>query len=143
MPVHVVDLIRDRFAVAGRSLKDSAVLICGVAYKENTDDIRNSHGLEIARMVKAEGADVLLWDPNVRDSISGFRMVESVSDVLGVTDALVFTVRHREFVRLNQDNAIMNLVAKMRTPIVVDGWGMFQGLIGRKDVYYTSVGIKG
>ena len=143
MPVHMVDLLKEKLAVAGKSLKGSTILICGVAYKENTDDIRNSHGLQIARMLRTEGAEVLLWDPNVRESISGFQMVKDVSDVLGLLDALVFTVRHREFVRLNQDNGIMSLVAKMRTPVVVDGWGMFQGLIGRKDVYYTSVGIKG
>jgi nucleotide sugar dehydrogenase len=142
MPVHMVSLLRQKLEAAGKSLLGSNVLVCGIAYKENTDDIRNSHGLEIARKIREEGANVSLWDPNVQEVISGFQAVENFEEVLPTMDALVFTVKHDEFVKLNHTKSILRVVEDMRTPVVIDGWGMFQDLIGRKDVFYTSVGIK-
>jgi UDP-N-acetyl-D-mannosaminuronate dehydrogenase len=78
----------------------------------------------------------------VQEVISGFQAVENFEEVLPTMDALVFTVKHDEFVKLNHTKSILRVVEDMRTPVVIDGWGMFQDLIGRKDVFYTSVGIK-
>ena len=143
MPLHVMDLLRKKLECAGKGLKDSNVLVCGIAYKENTDDIRNSHGLEIARRLQKQGANIFLWDPKVSEPISGFRSVEKPEEVLPILDAMIFTIKHDEFLRYKVDNSIMHLIGKMRTPVVIDGWGIFQHLIGRSDVFYTSVGIKG
>jgi len=143
MPVHMVNLLRQKLEAAGRNLSNSNVLVCGITYKENTDDVRNSHGLEIAKKLCEEGATVFLWDPKVQDAISGFQVVKNFEDVLAPVDALIFTVKHDEFLQLNHDDYILRIVEKMRTPVVIDGWGMFQDLIGIKGVSYTSVGIKG
>jgi len=143
MPVHMVDLLKQKLESAGRNLQCSNVLVCGITYKENTDDIRNSHGLAIATKLREEGANVFLWDPKVRETVAGFRMVKNLDEVLETLDALVFTVRHDEFLQLNQEDAILRVVGEMRTPVIIDGWGIFLQLIGRKDVFYTSVGIKG
>jgi len=143
MPIHVIDLLRRKLGSLGRNLKDANILVCGVSYKENTDDIRNSHGLEIATKLREEGATVFLWDPRVHEKDLGFQIVEDPKEVLESLDALVFTVKHNEFVRLSHGDAILSMVGKMRTPIVVDGWGIFQELVGRKDVHYTGVGMPG
>ena len=143
MPIHVIDLLRQKLVMVGKNIKDSNILVCGITYKENTDDIRASHGLEIAARLSKEGANVSLWDPHVHKRDLEFQVVDDPKEVLEILDALVFTVKHDEFVQLNDDDAIIDIFSKMRTPIIVDGWGIFQKLIGRKDVHYTCVGIVG
>lgn len=139
MTTHMIDLLKKQFDLVRRDLRNSKILVCGVAYKENTDDIRNSHGLDIAKRLKAEGATVLLWDPNVRKEIEGFKMIASLSDVIDSLDALIFTVRHKQF--LEMEPSLSSLVKSMRSPVIIDGWGMFQRLLDEKSVYYSGVGL--
>lgn len=143
MPIHVIDLLRRKLRSLGKNLEGANVLICGISYKENTDDIRNSHGLEIAAKLREEGANVFVWDPRVHERDLGFQIVEDPKEVIETLDALVFTVKHDEFVQLNHEDAILRMAEKMRTPVVVDGCGIFQKLVGQKDVHYTGVGITG
>jgi nucleotide sugar dehydrogenase len=143
MPVHMMDLLKQKLLGVGKDIKGSNILVCGITYKENTDDIRYSHGLEIAARLSKEGANVFLWDPHVQKRDLKFQVVENPKEILEVLDALVFTVKHDEFMQLNVDDAIELMLTKMRTPILVDGWGVFQKLIGRKGVYYAGVGIVG
>ena len=51
-------------------------------------------------------------------------------------------MKHDEFVGLGQDDYIVDVTKKMRTPIIVDGCGVFHHLIGRKDILCTGVGIE-
>ncbi|MCW4023425.1 MAG: nucleotide sugar dehydrogenase [Candidatus Bathyarchaeota archaeon] len=140
MTIHMIDLLKKKLDLVGKKLTDSKILVCGITYKENTDDIRNSHGLDIAKKLRDEGATVLLWDPNVHIEIDGFQMVTNLGDALECLDALIFTVRHREFVQLDAVS-FSSLVKKMCTPIIIDGWGMFQRFIGDKVVHYAGVGL--
>ena len=141
MPTHIVDLLKQKLEGLGKNLKGANVLVCGISYKENTDDIRKSHGLEIANKLQREGAKIFLWDPKVQGADLDFEMVNDPTEVLEILDALIFTIKHDEFVCLSYDNAILRMTEKMRTPIVVDGWGLFPNLAKRKDVYYAGVGI--
>ncbi len=142
MPVHMVNLAKQKLESAGRLLQNSNVLVCGIAYKENTDDTRNSHGLEIASMLREKGSNVLIWDPKVPETVSGFPAVSQIEEILPTIDALVFTVKHKEFLQLNTDDYIIHAVEKMRTPIIIDGCGAFQHLAGMQNIIYTGVGIK-
>ena len=140
MPLHMIELLTKHLTVLGKDLRNVNVMICGVSYKENTDDTRNSHGVQIATALREAGANVYVWDPKVSDPHLGFQKVEDPKDVIGSLDALVFTIKHDEFIRLN-DGAILCMIEKMRTPIIIDGWGIFQQLVGRRGVYYSGVGI--
>jgi UDP-N-acetyl-D-mannosaminuronic acid dehydrogenase len=142
MPFYTANLVKRKLELAGKILKDSRVIVCGIAYKENTDDTRNSHGIEIAQFLREHGIDVLIWDPKIKESISGFQVVHQLEELLPTVDALIFTIKHDDFVRLSQDDYIVDVAKKMRTPIIVDGCGIFHHLIGRKDILYTGVGIE-
>lgn len=66
MPAWVVD----RLALAldartGRGLNGTPVLVIGIAYKRNIDDIRESPGLELLELLEARGARVAYHDPHV------------------------------------------------------------------------------
>jgi len=65
MPEWVIGKLADALNERSRSLKGSKVLILGVAYKRNVDDIRESPALEIIEMLLSKGADVAYHDPHV------------------------------------------------------------------------------
>ena len=63
MPQYVVDKIASALNDNGRPLKNSKVLILGVSYKKNVDDMRESPSLEIIKLLKFKKADVSCSDP--------------------------------------------------------------------------------
>jgi UDP-N-acetyl-D-glucosamine dehydrogenase len=67
MPDHVSTLVTDALNDARKSLKGSRVLILGVAYKKDIDDVRESPALSIIDRLRAKGADVRYHDPFVAE----------------------------------------------------------------------------
>src|SRR5687767_8764197 len=65
MPEHVVQLVTDGLNDAEKSLKGSRVLLLGVAYKKDINDVRESPALSIIDRLRAKGADVRYHDPFV------------------------------------------------------------------------------
>ena len=65
MPEHVVLLVTDGLNDAEKSLKGSRVLLLGVAYKKDINDVRESPALSIIDRLRAKGADVRYHDPFV------------------------------------------------------------------------------
>ncbi len=65
MPEHVVTLISDGLNDERKSLKGARVLLLGVAYKKDIDDVRESPALSIIDRLRAKGADVRYHDPFV------------------------------------------------------------------------------
>ncbi len=67
MPDHVVQLVSDGLNDVSKSMKGSRVLLLGVAYKKDIDDVRESPALSIIDRLRAKGADVRYHDPFVRE----------------------------------------------------------------------------
>ena len=67
MPDHVVQLVADGLNDASKSMKGSRVLLLGVAYKKDIDDVRESPALSIIDRLRAKGADVRYHDPFVQE----------------------------------------------------------------------------
>ena len=65
MPEHVVQLVADGLNDERKSLKGSNVLLLGVAYKKDVDDVRESPALSIIDRLRAKGANVRYHDPFV------------------------------------------------------------------------------
>jgi UDP-N-acetyl-D-glucosamine dehydrogenase len=65
MPEWVVGKLIDALNERGRSLKGSKILILGIAYKRNIDDVRESPALEIIETLLSKGAEVAYHDPHV------------------------------------------------------------------------------
>jgi UDP-N-acetyl-D-glucosamine dehydrogenase len=65
MPRFVVEKVRDALNEMGRALKGSRVLVLGVAYKRDVDDIRESPALDIIRLLEDKGATVVYHDPHI------------------------------------------------------------------------------
>ena len=67
MPEHVVTLVTDALNDDRKSLKGSRVLVLGVAYKKDIDDVRESPALSIIDRLRAKGAEVRYHDPFVSE----------------------------------------------------------------------------
>ncbi|HEV2864219.1 MAG TPA: nucleotide sugar dehydrogenase [Pyrinomonadaceae bacterium] len=67
MPEHVVTLVTDALNEERKALKGSRVLVLGVAYKKDIDDVRESPALSIIDRLRAKGAEVSYHDPFVRE----------------------------------------------------------------------------
>jgi UDP-N-acetyl-D-glucosamine dehydrogenase len=78
MPDYVVARIIDGLNTNGKCLKTSKILVLGVAYKKDTDDIRESPAVEIISMLKEKGAKVDYHDPHI-PSFSGMRHYPGLS----------------------------------------------------------------
>jgi len=65
IPYYVVSKISDALNGRGKSVKDSKILILGIAYKRDIDDIRESPALKIMELLTEKGAQVLYNDPYI------------------------------------------------------------------------------
>ena len=99
MPEHVVELIGDALNGARKSVNGSKLLILGVAYKRNVDDVRESPALDIIRLLRAKGARVAYSDPFVPrlDIGKGETLASVKTDRVGGYDAVVIVTDHAKF----------------------------------------------
>lgn len=97
MPRFVVDKVRDALNDRGRALNGSRVLILGVAYKRDIDDIRESPALDIIGLLRDKGAEVTYHDPHVPSFTHEDVRHESVSltdEVLRNADCILIVTDH-------------------------------------------------
>jgi UDP-N-acetyl-D-glucosamine dehydrogenase len=81
MPRYWVQKVQDMLNDAGKSVKNSRVLVIGVAYKKNVSDTRESPALDIIHLLQAKGAEVSYHDPWVPALNTDGLNLESVQDV--------------------------------------------------------------
>ncbi|HEV7701713.1 MAG TPA: nucleotide sugar dehydrogenase [Pyrinomonadaceae bacterium] len=67
MPAYVVELASTALNTDSKAVRGSKVLILGVAYKKDIDDMRESPALSIIDLLRADGADVVYHDPFVAE----------------------------------------------------------------------------
>jgi UDP-N-acetyl-D-glucosamine dehydrogenase len=102
MPRHVVGIIQDALNEKGKSLKGSKVLVLGVAYKPDVDDMRESPAVDVIGLLKHKGAEVLYFDPFVPVLKEEDFVLESVKDAdlmeaVEGADAVVIITNHSMF----------------------------------------------
>ena len=100
MPLYWVRKVAEALNGAGKAVRGSKVLVLGVAYKRDIDDIRESPALDIIRLLEQQGADVVYYDPYVphfREDGHEFRSVPSLdASVLGRADLVMIVTDHTE-----------------------------------------------
>ena len=66
MPLHIFDIIRNSLNTQQKALNGSKILIIGVAYKKNVDDVRESPALDIIKLLESAGVKISYFDPFVK-----------------------------------------------------------------------------
>ena len=97
MPAYVVAKVQDALNRESKALRGSRVLVLGVAYKRDIDDIRESPALDVIRLLEEKGAEVSYHDPHVSEYVhEGVlrRGVELTDDALSDADIVVITTDH-------------------------------------------------
>jgi UDP-N-acetyl-D-glucosamine dehydrogenase len=79
MPAFWVRKVAERLNEASKAIRNSRVLVIGVAYKPNIDDMRESPALDVIRLLKQQGAKVIYHDPYVPELTEDGEVFESVN----------------------------------------------------------------
>ena len=102
MPRYVVERIMDALNDKSKALKGSKILVLGVAYKPDVDDVRESPALDVIGLLQNKGAKVEYHDPyisHIHHETDGWQM-DSVSDMMKSvkeSDAVVVITNHRAY----------------------------------------------
>lgn len=123
------------------SVEKPEVLICGITYKENVDDIRDSHGLMLAKKLKEQKVGVTVWDPWIRERDINYPVYGNPDVAFKNKDVAVFTIAHNEFKELARNGKIKKLVNTMRNRIIFDGWGIFRTVDFDDSVIHFGTGL--
>jgi UDP-N-acetyl-D-glucosamine dehydrogenase len=102
MPRYVVSRILEAMNDRGKHLKGSKILVLGVAYKPDIDDVRESPALDVIGLMRNKGALVEYHDPyipHVHHEYDGWHM-DSVKDMMKSVkeaDAVIIVTNHKEY----------------------------------------------
>ncbi len=99
MPYYVIQKTMEALNDRGKTLKTAKVLVLGMAYKKDVDDMRESPSLELVRLLKGKGAIVDYNDPFIPVAVShrkGFKMTstELTEKVLKGYDCVLIATNH-------------------------------------------------
>ena len=109
-------------------LRDKRIGVLGLAFKQNTDDVRTSPAIDLCQRLLKEGAKIRVFDPQAMEKAKALLpasdAVEYVADMDAVAegcDALVIATEWPQFTKLDLPRARK----AMQTPIVFDGRNLF------------------
>ncbi len=126
-------------------LKDKKIAVWGMAFKPDTDDVRNSVAIELINRLVAEGAQVSCCDPKGAEKAIEWnlidpkkvRVVGSPLEAIEDAEAVILATEWKEF--LNVDFA--EAKARMHTPLIFDGRNLYNPETMRELGFeYVSVG---
>ncbi|TCK07121.1 nucleotide sugar dehydrogenase [Marinobacterium mangrovicola] len=123
MPEYVLGKLMDGLNNFGKALKNSRVLVLGIAYKKNVDDMRESPSVAIMEILRNKGVEVAYSDPHVpvfpkmRDHVFDLKSEPVSAENLATFDAVLIATDHDKF-----DYELIEQKAKL----IVDTRGRFR-----------------
>jgi UDPglucose 6-dehydrogenase len=103
------------------SLVGTEIALLGLAFKPDTDDMREASSVVLAARLQGEGARVRAYDPVAEESakelITGAEMCDTPLDALTNADAAVIVTEWPEFAELD----LADVKRRMKRPVIVDG----------------------
>ena len=116
-------VVVDRLLEELRILKGRKVGVLGLAFKPDTDDLRDSPSVDIARQLIARGARVTLHDPvagerfrREQPDLAG-QLADTIDEVFDDADAVILVTKWDHYLDLDWGK----FVGLMRTPVLLDG----------------------
>src|SRR6202012_3149086 len=137
--MHLIPKIKEYFK---GNLKGKHFALWGLAFKPNTDDIREAPALYIIEALLKEGAHISVYDPEAMNNVRNLlgdkvSYAESQYDALDRADALIIATEWNEFRTPN----FLKIVTTLKNKVIFDGRNLFDlTAIGELGFYYESVG---
>ncbi len=137
---HLVEMMRKAMG----PLEDQTVAVLGLAFKPNTDDMREAKSLEVVRALHAAGAQIRAYDPvameNARSMMPpGVVFCESAFEAAAGADGVTLLTEWNEFKYLNLDR----LRGLLRRPLIFDARNLYEPeRMRRLGFEYYSIGRK-
>jgi UDPglucose 6-dehydrogenase len=136
-PVQFVARMRERLG----TLQGRVIGLLGLAFKPNTDDIREARSLEIIRLLLQEGAIIKAYDPAAMPKVQSLYpqlcYCRNAYEVAEGADALALITEWNEFKQLNMER----IRCLMRAPNLFDGRNLYDPVRMQKlGFYYYGVG---
>lgn len=137
--LHLVTKIRKYF---NDDLKGKKMAVWGLAFKPNTDDIREAPALEIIDALLNEGVAIAAYDPEAMSNVKqqlGDRIVfsENQYECLKGADALIIATEWNEF----RTPDFLKIVSNLKQKVIFDGRNLFDvNAIRALGFYYESIG---
>ena len=101
-------------------LREKVIGILGLAFKQNTDDIRESSSIDIIKILMSEGAKIRCFDPlamdNTKKILPDIIYCENEYDVAEGSDALVIATEWNQFRNLD----LLKIKKMLENPILLD-----------------------
>ncbi|MBI5800302.1 MAG: UDP-glucose/GDP-mannose dehydrogenase family protein [Verrucomicrobia bacterium] len=125
-------------------LKDKKIGVLGLAFKQNTDDVRMSPAIDLCQRLLKEGASLRVFDPKAMDKAKSIlppgpaiTYVADMNDIATGCDAIVIATEWPDFKQLDLDRARPT----MSHPILFDGRNLFDPAeMEKRGWIYKSVG---
>lgn len=106
-------------------VKGRTVALLGLAFKQNTDDMREAPSLTVAEHLHNHGAKVRGYDPVAMDVAAGLmpymEMTKDPYELVKGADAVIVITPWNEFMQLD----MQRIKAAMRTPVMIDGRNLY------------------
>jgi UDPglucose 6-dehydrogenase len=122
-------------------LRDKKIGVLGLAFKQNTDDVRMSPAIDLCQRLLKEGTALRVHDPKAMDKakpiLPGVTYVDDMNAVAEGCDALVIATEWEEFKGIDLDRAKKSL----SHPIMFDGRNLFDPIeMEKRGWVYKSIG---
>ncbi len=123
-------------------LKGKKFAVWGLAFKPNTDDIREAPALEVIRQLTAQGATVTAFDPEAmpnvkRETKLDMQFADNQYEALKGADALVICTEWNEF----RTPDFGKMAAQLKEKVIFDGRNLYDtGMMNTLNFYYESIG---
>jgi UDPglucose 6-dehydrogenase len=120
------------------ALRGKKIALLGLAFKPNTDDMREAPSRVIAYRLRSEGAEVRAWDPIARpDDLRGIELCDTVLDAVRDADAAVIVTEWPEL-RSVVSAEVRDAMAR---PVLIDGRNLLDPAVAREAGFvYEGIG---
>lgn len=111
-----------------RSVRGLTIAVLGASFKPDTDDTRNSPGMELISSLVGEGAKVQLFDGAVKAAVKGADSFKTAKEALVGADAAIVMTAWKEVTELSP----ADFITAMREPLIIDGRACLDGAALKK-----------
>ena len=136
-PLIVVQMAKERLGV----LKGKNITVLGLAFKPDTDDIRESRSEVVIEKLLEEGANITAHDPEAMANfkeIMDIKMAETAEDAIDKADCIILMTEWKQYINLDYKL----IKDKMNGNVIIDGRRAFEPkAMEKEDFDYKAIGL--